>query len=512
MNGAESLLRTAVAAGVEVCFANPGTTEMPMVAAFDAVSGMRAVLGLFEGVCTGAADGYGRMTGRPAMTLLHLGPGFANGIANLHNARRARTPIVNLIGDQATWHLAYDAPLTSDIVSLANPVSGWVRANKSAEELASDAADAIAAAQPGQVATLIAPHDNQAGPAGGPVAPREAATPSPVNEEAVRRVAQLLKQDQPALLFMGGRALGERGLKAAARVAAASGCALMCETFPARLERGAGLPRLERLPYFPEQGLAALSKFKSIALAGARAPVSFFGYEGIPSRLISPDQKAETLAAPGEDVPAALEALADELGASEGAGEQASTARPPRPTGALTLENLAAAIASTQPEGAIIMDEGNTSSMAYFGMSAGAPRHSYLTLTGGSIGQGLPCAAGAAIACPDRKVIALQADGSAMYTLQALWTHAREGLDVTTLICANRSYRVLGIELARSGVKEAGPQAQGLLSLAGPQIDWVQMSRGMGVPAVRVETAESLVEELDRAMAEQGPRLIEVVL
>ncbi|MCI0487384.1 MAG: acetolactate synthase large subunit [Blastocatellia bacterium] len=512
MNGAESLLKTAVAAGVEVCFANPGTTEMPLVAAFDAVPGVRAVLGLFEGVCTGAADGYGRMAGRPALTLLHLGPGFANGIANLHNARRARTPIVNLIGDQATWHLAADAPLTSDIVSLAGPVSGWVRTNRSAEELAADAADAIAAAASGQVATLIVPHDNQAGPAGGVTAPRPAASPPAAGEETIRRVAESLKRDQPAVLFMGGRALGERGLRAAARVAAVSGCALVCETFPARLERGAGLPAISRLPYFPEQGMAALSKFQTIILAGTRAPVAFFGYEGMPGSLISRDQNVEALASPEEDVPATLEALADALGAGADAGEVSPATRPQRPQGALSLENLAAAIAYVQPEGAIIMDEGNTSSMAYFPMSAGAPPHSYLTLTGGAIGQGMPCATGAAIACPDRKVINLQADGSAMYTLQSLWTQAREGLDVTTLICANNSYRILGIELMRSGVKEAGPQARGLIGLAPPRLDWVQMSKGMGVPAVRVETAESLVEELERAIANSGPHLIEIVL
>ena len=512
MNGAESLLQTAIAAGIEVCFANPGTTEMPFVAAFDAMPGVKAVLGLFEGVCTGAADGYGRMAGRPALTLLHLGPGFANGIANLHNARRARTPIVNLIGDQATWHLAADAPLTSDILSLANPVSGWVRTNRSAEELAADAADAIAAAAEGRVATLIIPHDNQAGPAGGSVAPRPATSPPAVSEETVVRIAGSLRREQPAVLFMGGRALGERGLRAAARVAAASGCALMCETFPARLERGAGLPPVARLPYFPEQGMAVLSKFQTIILAGTRAPVAFFGYEGMPSYLVSQDQNVEALAAPEEDVPAALEALADMLGADADAGEAAPAARPQRPHGALSPESLAAAIASVQPEGAIIMDEGNTSSMAYFPTSAGAPPHSYLTLTGGAIGQGMPCAVGAAIACPDRKVINLQADGSAMYTLQALWTQAREGLDVITLICANRSYRILGIELMRSGVKEAGPEARGLLGLAPPPLDWVQMSKGMGVPAVRVETAESLVEELERAIAESGPHLIEMVL
>lgn len=514
MNGAESLLRTAVAAGVDICLANPGTTEMPLVAALDTVSGIRAVLGLFEGVCTGAADGYARMSGRPALTLLHLGPGFANGIANLHNARRARSPIVNLVGDQATWHLAADAPLTSDIVSLANPVSGWVRTTRSAEELAGDVRDAISAslAQQGQVATLIIPHDCQLDPASGPVERARGPAPSLASDEAVERAAAVLRTGRPAALFLGGGALGERGLRAAARVAAATECKLICETFPARLERGPGLPRIDRFPYFPEQGLAALSNFRTIVLAGAGAPVSFFGYPGVPSRLVSADQHVEVLARPIEDGASALEALADALGGAGRAEEQDPKSRPPHPTGALTLETLAAAVASVQPEGAIIVDEGATSSARYFPLSAGSPRFSYLTLTGGAIGEGLPCASGAALACPDRPVISLEADGSGMYTLQALWTQAREGLNVTTLICANRGYRILGIELARAGITEPGPQSRNLIDLSRPQLDFVQMAKGMGVPGVRVETADALVKELEDALAEPGPHLIEVVL
>ncbi len=513
MTGAESLLRTAVAAGVEVCFANPGTTEMPLVAALDVVAGIRAVLGLFEGVCTGAADGYGRMAGKPALTLLHLGPGLANGIANLHNARRARSPVVNLVGDQASWHLQADAPLTSDITSLAKPVSAWLRTNKSAEELAADTAEAIAAALPGRVATLIVPQDNQWEQSSGPVPPRPVPPPSAVSEEAIKQAAALLRSSQPAALLLGSYALGERGLRAAARVAAATGGKLICETFPARLERGGDLPALMRLPYFPEQAIALLGQFQAIILAGSRAPVSFFGYREQPSYLISPEQKSVVLATPDEDVAAALEALADTLGARRAEVEtQPQAARPTRPTGALSIETLAMAIAAVQPEGAIIMDEGNTSSAAYFTASAAAPRHTLLTLTGGSIGQGMPCATGAAIASPDRPVINIEADGSGMYTLQALWTQAREGLNVTTLICANRSYRVLGIELARAGTKELGPQTRGMISLTSPSLDWVKLAEGMGVPATRVETAEALVKGLERALAEPGPHLIELVL
>ncbi len=161
MNGAESLLRTAAASGIRICFANPGTTELPLVAAFDTDTGVRPILCLFEGVCSGAADGYARMSGNPAMTLLHLGPGFANGIANFHNARRARSAIFNVIGDHASWHLASDPPLASDIESLARPVSGWLRSADPAGPLSRDAAEAIAAARSGMVATLIAPHDAQ---------------------------------------------------------------------------------------------------------------------------------------------------------------------------------------------------------------------------------------------------------------------------------------------------------------------------------------------------------------
>ncbi len=514
MNGAESLIRTLIDAGVNVCFANPGTTEMPMVRAIDEMTGMRAVLCLFEGVCTGAADGYARMAGKPGLTLLHLGPGFANGIAYLHDARRARSPIVNLIGDHATWHLAADAPLTSDIESLARPVSSWVRRNKSAEELAGDAADAIVAAsrRPGQIATLIIPHDCQTDAAGGAAAPRAIPSPPKAGEDAVRQAVGLLRREEPKVLFLGGHAMRERGLGAAARIAAATGCKLMCETFPARWERGVGTPIIERLPYFPEQAINALSPYQSVALAGARPPVSFFGYPGVPSYLISPEQAAATLATPDEDVVDALESLADALGAPMNIDQNPTVQTPPRPAGKLTPETLSAAVAALLPDNAIVMDESNTSMGPFLAMSQSAAKHSLLTQPGGAIGLGPPCATGAAIACPDRVVVNLQADGSAMYTLQALWTQAREQLNVKTVICNNRSYRILGIELMRAGVKEFGQQARRLIGLTEPAIDWVSLAKGMGVPGVRVETADDLVKELERALAEAGPQLVEAIL
>lgn len=513
MNGAESLIRTLISAGVDVCFANPGTTEMPMVRAIDETAGMRAVLCLFEGVCTGAADGYARMAEKPGLTLLHLGPGFANGIAYLHDARRARSPIINLIGEHATWHLAADAPLTSDIESLARPVSAWVRRNRSAEELAGDVADAIEAAsiKPGRIATLIVPHDCQLDAANGPVAVRAIPPPPKAGQDAIDQAAEALRRDEPASLFLGGCALGERGLKAAARVAAATGCKLMCETFPARWERGAGTPVVERLPYFPEAAIAALSPYKSVVLAGAKPPVSFFGYPGLPSFIIPPEQRAYTLATPEQDVADALESLADALGAPVNIDQNSILQTPPRPAGKITSETLSAVVAASLPENAVVMDESNTSMGPFLTMSQSAARHTLLTQPGGAIGLGPPCATGAAIACPDRVVINLQADGSAMYTLQALWTQARERLNVKTIILNNRSYRILGIELMRAGAKEIGKQAQSLMALTQPAIDWVSLAKGMGVPGARVETAEDLAGELERALAEAGPQLIEAI-
>jgi acetolactate synthase-1/2/3 large subunit len=514
MNGAESLIRTALAAGIEVCFANPGTTEMPLVAAFDAVDGMRAVLGLFEGVCTGAADGYARMAEKPALTLTHLGPGFANGIANLHNARRARSPIINIVGDQATWHLAADAPLTSDIVSLARPVSSWVRQVTSAQSIADDAAEAIANARrmPVYISTLIVPSDCQWSPAADAAIPLKVSEAASVSDKDGKASAALLrKYGAKAVLFMGAQATRARGLAAVARIAAKIGCGLMCETFPTRIERGGDMPAVEKLPYFPEQATAALAKFDAVVLAGALAPVAFFGYPNLPSSLTPPGCEVTALAKPENDVAQALEALADEIGAPMG-GPTTRAGRPSPPTGKLDSTTIGAALAAMMPENCVIMDEAATTGLPFFGASAGAARHTYMALTGGAIGQGLPCATGAAVACPGRKVIAFQADGSGMYTLQALWTQAREQLDVTTVICNNRRYRILQVELARAGVNEPGRKARSLTSLADPEINWSAMANGMGVPAVRVDTADALVTQLGRALAEKGPNLIEMLI
>ena len=514
MNGAEALLRTAAQAGVEVCFANPGTTEMQLVAALDKVKGLRAVLGLFEGVCTGAADGYARMMRRPALTLLHLGPGFANGIANLHNARRARVPIVNLIGDHASWHLPFDAPLTSDIESLARPVSGWVRSSASAKELARDGADAIRAAltPPGQVATLIVPQDCAWSAADGPVRMAPPPGPAPVADAVVAAAADALRSGEPAVLFLGGEALGERGLRAAERIAAASGCRVLTETFFTRQERGGDLPAFARLPYFPEQAREALTPCRHLLVAGTREPVGFFGYPDGRSRLAPDDARRLVLASPGDDVAGALEELASRLGAPARAPQAPRPARPARPSGPLDVAKLGQAIAALQPEGAIVVDESATSGLAYGALSAGALRHTLLALTGGAIGQGLPCATGAAVACPDRKVIAFQADGSGMYTVQSLWTMARESLDVVVVVCSNRAYRILQAELSRAGVAEPGVNARTLTDLSHPDLDWVALARGLGVRGTRSDSADSFCAAFERALSEPGPALIEAVL
>jgi len=513
MNGAESLIATAVAAGVNVCFANPGTTEMPLVAALDSVAGMRAVLALFEGVCTGAADGYARMSGKPALTLLHLGPGLANGLANLHNARRANSPVVNVIGDQATWHLAADAPLTSDIVSLASPMSFWVRSVKSALALAADTAAAIAASltPPGGVSTLIVPSDCQWDRAATAASPRPVPARAHVAGATIDRVAKLVGSGAPCTILLGGHALSRHGLDTAARIAAVSGCRLMTETFAACIERGVGIPAPARLPYFPEQALEALAGNKLLILAGTKSPVAFFAYPGLPSSLVPEGCVAEVLAKVEEDALAALDALAEALNAARSVPASALKT-PSLPTGALTPATLGAALAALQPENAIVVDESATSGGPYGALAASAKPHTCLALTGGAIGQGLPSATGAAVACPGRRVIALQADGSSMYTFQALWTQAREGLNVTTLLCSNRAYRILQIEAARAGNTEPGRNARSLTELTPPEIGFAQLARGLGVPGVRVETADDLVRELDRALRTAGPNLIEAML
>jgi acetolactate synthase I/II/III large subunit len=514
LNGAQALIRTLVAAGVDTCFSNPGTSEMHFVAALDTVPQMRGILGLFEGGVTGAADGYARMAERPAATLLHLGPGLGNGLANLHNARKAHTPIVNVVGDHATYHKQYDAQLESDIETVARNVSpNWVRSSATPAQVGRDAAEAVAAAvgPPGEVATLILPADvswSEGGVVAEPVAPR---APRAADADVVEAVAKALRSGEPVGLFLGGSALRERGLVAASRTAAATGARLLCETFPARHERGAGIPDVPRLAYLAEFASAQLEGLRHLVLVDSKAPVSFFAYPGKASDLVPDGCQVHVLAAPGDDAPGTLEALAELVGAPADAAERPAADRPGLPSGALTTEAVALAVGALLPEGAIVSDEANTSGLFLPGFTVGAPRHDWLTLTGGAIGQGIPAATGAAVAAPGRRVVSLEADGSALYTIQALWTQAREGLDVTTVIFNNRSYAILNMELGRVGA-EAGPRARDLLDLSRPDMDFVSISQGLGVPATRATTAEEFTEQFRRSLAEPGPSLIEAMV
>jgi acetolactate synthase-1/2/3 large subunit len=527
MRGARALLAGLVASGVEVCFANPGTSEMHFVASLDEVPEMRGVLGLFEGVCTGAADGYARMAAKPASTLLHLGPGLANGLANLHNAKRAGSPVVNIVGDHATYHKHLDAPLESDIESLARPMSGWSRSSTSPDDVAADAVAAVQAAlgPPGKVATLVLPADvswletvdagvfatalKAAEKRRSLVAPPEG---SSVPSDLVDDIAHVLGSGEPAAILLGGRSLRERGLLAASRISSTVGAKLLSEFAPGRTERGAGLPVVERLAYLGELAAMQLAGLKHLVLVDARVPVSAFAYPGMNSELLPEGCQVHVLASGSQDVAGALEALAEAVGADPGAAVLRGDERPARPTGPLTPGAVAAVVGSLLPEGAIVSDEAITGGIYFSGATEGAPRHDWLGLSGHAIGQGLPLATGAAVACPDRPVIALQADGSAMYTIQALWTQAREGLDVTTVLLDNGSYAILNFELGRVGAQAGGPMARSLFDLSRPALDFVKIAGGMGVPAERAESSEEFAGAFERALAESGPHLVHAVL
>jgi acetolactate synthase-1/2/3 large subunit len=513
MNGAECLLRTLLANEVDLCLMNPGTSEMQFVSALDRVPGMRGVLGLFEGVCSGAADGYARMTGKPAATLLHLGPGLANGLANFHNARKAGSPIVNIVGEHSTQHLAHDAPLTADIEGFARPVSGWVRTLERAAAMGETAAAAVAAAvgPPGKVATLIVPADFSWSEAGEPGvrAPRPAAQLPSAGQ--VRAIATVLRSGRPVGLLLSGSALHARGLRAAARIRAATGARIFANRNSGRMARGGDIPATERIPYFPEAAQSLLARLEHLILVEAKPPVSFFGYPGLRSTLAPPDCAFDVLATEAQDGTAALEWLADEIGAPPHTPETIA-ARPPLPAGLpLTASAIGATVAALVPEGVIFSDETVSANEQIWPHLASAAAHDHLPVTGGSIGQGLPVAVGAALACPGRKVVALEADGSALYTLQSLWTMARERLDVTVVILANRRYRILDVEMQRTGAGAIGPRADQMLDLTNPEPDWIQLSRGLGVDAVRAATADEFIREFGAAMRETGPRLIEAI-
>ena len=513
MNGAESVVRTLTAGGVDVCFANPGTSEMALVAALDHNPGMRCILGLFEGVVTGAADGYARMARMPVATLLHCGPGLANGLANLHNAKCARSPIVNIVGDHATYHRSFNPPLAADVEATARPYSHWVRTAQSAQTIGHDTAMAIEAANawPGQAATLIVPADVAWTEGASVRTIRHDSAPASVPEHSIDRVVEILKSGDPAALLLAGEGALEGGLKHADRIARASGVRLLGQMFNARIARGRNMPAIVPVPYAVDQALTELGGLKHLILAGGPAPVAFFAYPGRPSSLVPEGCEVTVLAGENENVVEALEAVSSEF------GQDTPTIEEPCPgltlaTGAITPDGIAQSLGVLLPDGAVVVDESLTSGINLFPLTRHAAPHDWLQLTGGAIGIGIPLATGASVACPDRRVICLQADGSGMYTVQGLWTQARERLNVTTVIYANEAYAILKQELANLGVAEPGRNASDMMDLGRPALDWVQLARGMGVEAERVTSAERFNDVFRASLNKQGPFLIEAAI
>ena len=519
MNGAESLVATLADEGVEVCFANPGTSEMHFLAALENPK-LRSVLVLFEGIATGAADGWFRMKNKPASTLLHLGPGLANGLANIHNARRASSGMVNIVGEHSTSHLKYDPPLYSDIEGLARPLSHWIRRATTSFSVADDAATAIAQAsqKPGRIATLILPGETSWGPAverdsAQPKKPL-AGYPAPAapDLERVKHVASIIRRGEPTLIIVAGQAARGRAVELVGRISTHTGCRVATQFFTSRIERGAGRAPLERIPYYVPTALTYLSGFKHIITIETGEPVAFFHYPGKPSLLKPPGCEVHSLVANDEDSVAGLEMLIEELGAQKTVALLQARSEVAIPEGKLDPTSVAHALCAALPENAILVDESLTTGRESLGLTAGAAPHDVLQNMGGSIGFGTPVATGAALACPDRRVFCMVGDGSAMYTIQSLWTQAREGLNVTTIIFANNAYQILKTEFANMGFGTPGPQAAAMIDIGKPRIDWVSMGKSMGVPSVSVDNAGDFYRAMVSSVAEPGPRLIEVRL
>ena len=512
MNGAESLVHTLLACGVDTCFSNPGTSEMHFVAALDRIPGMRCILGLQENTVTGAADGYSRMTDRPACTLLHCGPGLANGLANLHNARRARSSVVNIVGDQATYHRPLDAPLTADTEGWARGVSSWVRTATKAATVGADCAVAVQAARisPGGIATLILPSDT-CWDDGGVVAVRLPDQPKPeVSPDAVDAAVRALRSGEPTMLLLGGHALRTAPLAVARGILEATGARMLAQTSNARMERGAGRTPIERVPYPVDQAVAALAGLKHLILVGATVPVGFFAYPGKPGHMAPPDCQIHVLARPEHYAGDALSRVAAALAAPP-PSRMKDAPRPERARGPITAESFAQQIGALLPEGAIVVDESVSFGRSLFPGTQGAAPHDWLQITGGAIGCGIPLATGSAVGAPGRRVVNLQADGSAMYSLQGLWTQAREKLDVTTVILSNRKYAILLGEYRGVGANP-GRTAMDMMDLGNPDLDWPKLAAGMGVDGTRVDTLEGFADVFVQANSRPGPFVIELVI
>jgi acetolactate synthase-1/2/3 large subunit len=515
MKGAQTLVSTLADQGVEICFANPGTSEMHFLAALDDPR-MRSVLCLFEGVATGAADGWYRMRDKPASTLLHLGPGLANGLANIHNAKRASSGMVNIVGQHSQSHLKYDPPLTSDIEGLARPLSHWVRTVESAGAIAWDTATAVAEANqhPGRIATLILPGDSSWQDAGNAAAlpPLAHGGPRAPNPARIEAVARILRSGEPAMLVLGNKSTRGRALALAGRIAAGTGCRLGTQFFSARIERGAGRTPLDRIPYAVAQATNFLKPIRHIVTVETREPVAFFAYPDKPSQMKAEDTQVHALVEADEDSALGFEMLIEALGLRDAKPLVQARVETPPPSGALNPVSIAHALAAAIPEDGIVVDESLTTGRETMGYTIGARPHDLINNMGGSIGYATPVATGAALACPDRRVLCMVGDGSAMYTIQSLWTQAREGLNVTTIIFANNQYAILKAEFANMGAGTPGPQAMAMMDIGRPSIDWKAMAKSMGVPAVNVSTAEDLYVAMSRSVQEPGPQLIEVKL
>ncbi|ABD07830.1 Acetolactate synthase I [Rhodopseudomonas palustris HaA2] len=514
MTGADRLCDALLAHEVDVCFANPGTSEMHFVAALDRQPRMRCILGLFEGVVTGAADGYARMRDRPAATLLHLGPGLANGLANIHNARRAHSPMINVVGDHAVEHLPLDSPLTSDIDSLARPMSRWVKRIGDPTRIDLDVAEAWSQSMAPGISTLILPadmawneHVYRAPPARGRRLPQ-----APLQQETVARIGAAIRTKRRVVLLLTGAALREQALSIADGIRRSAGVEIYAQGANGRIERGRGRAPIAKLAMTHEIGGRMLQDVDMVVLIGAKEPVSFFAYPNRPGRLAPANCEIVRLAGPDQDLVQALEWLADEVDAPRAPVAVAPrAAAAPVASGALTVDMVNRLVAARLPEQAIVCDEALTSS-GFFDLSYDAPPHDYLQITGGAIGIGIPMAAGAAVACPDRKVINLQADGSGMYTVQGLWTHARENLDVLTIVFSNRSYATLWGEMSKVGAQTPGRNAQRMLQLDQPELDWTKLAAGLGVESRRVTTASEFSRAFDAALGRRGPAVIEAMV
>ena len=515
MNGAESLVRTLVDSGVEICFTNPGTSEMHFVAALDEVEGMRCVLCLFEGVVSGAADGYARMARKPASTLLHLGPGLGNALANIHNAKKGNQPMVNIVGDHATYHLQYDAPLTSDIEGIAGPVSHWVHTSPTPDDIAEDTARAVEAAGSNKIATLVLPADvSWSENSRGSARAEPPAPPRAVPAADIDRVAELLKSGKPGMVMLGGVEITAEHAELLSKLKVSTGVRVGTDTFPPRIARGAGRGKIERLPYLAELAIDHIKDLEYLVLVGCKPPVSFFAYPNVPS-VISPEGCEEiTLAVPGDDISGCLQDLLAAVGGEAAEPEVHDFKLPELASGDLDVNAVGAAFAYYLPENAVVVDEGITSGIYCVGYSETAQPHDWLNQTGGSIGWGLPTAVGAALACPDRKVVCLEGDGSAMYTIASLWSMARENLDVTVVMFNNRKYSILELEFARTGARGGvpGPKAASMLDVGTPDMDFTAMAQGMGMQAYRATTAEEFNEQFAAAMAQRGPVLIDAII